>query len=445
MESTRKVPYSKEAEIYVLGSILIDGSIAGSVVDKLSADDFYVSANKNIMTAIVGLYKDSKPVDVVTVIEELKRLKLYEATGKEEYLLEVLDSVPSVVNIEVFIDVIQEKSIERELYSTLKEVSNEVLDGSSNFKDLLVSTERKINNVLNKRHTSEFLKIDMATNSVLDIIEANKSRDEEGITGLDTGYEKLNGMTFGFQKGELIILAARPAVGKSAFALNLASNACELANASVAFFSLEMGIDQLVMRLLSSHSGLSLSKIRSGKLSPAEMAVLFAAKQKIDKFNLYLDESSNTEIGEIAAQCRKLKRNNKLDLVIVDYLQLVNVRNFRGNRTEEVGQISRGLKILARELDVPVIALSQLSRQADGERPVLAHLRESGSIEQDADIVMFLHRPNTDNKNADTTKKYRSTKTELIVAKNRQGVTDSMDLIFKGAYSLFSPVDQKEE
>lgn len=444
MESRGKIPYSREAEIYLLGSIFLEERVTSEVVTRLIPEDFYDPANKNIVTAIFNLYREQKAIDVLTVMEELKRLNLFEVVGGEDYILEVANSVPTVANVEAFIEVIKEKAIERELFQTLKEVSNEVLQGNTNFKDLLEVTERKIINVLNKRQTSEFLKIDLATTKVLDIIEANKGRQLEGLTGLDTGFKKLNEMTFGFQKGELIILAARPAVGKSAFALNLASNACELAGASVAFFSLEMGVDQLVMRVLSSHSGLGLSKIRSGNLSAQELAILFSAKQKVDKFNLYLDESSTTELGEIAAQCRKLKRNNKLDLIIIDYLQLVNLRGHRGNRTEEVGQISRGLKVLARELDVPVVALSQLSRQAEErEKPILADLRESGSIEQDADIVMFLHRAN---KTAgDETKKIRSARTELIIAKNRQGVTDSIELIFKGANSQFSEADEKIE
>jgi replicative DNA helicase len=377
----------------------------------------------------------------------LKQKNLYDASGGSQYLFELMDAIPSVVNLEAYIEVIKEKSVERELLKKMQDISNKILDHKLPFNEMIDETEKEISEVLNKRKTVDLIRIDTATDKVLDIVEANKNRESDGLTGLDTGFKSLNKLTFGFQNGELIILAARPGIGKSALALNFATNACETADAHVAYFSLEMGIDQLLMRLYASHSGLTLNKIRSGKLNDAEMAALYTAKNKLDRFNMYLDETGSTGVEELITVCRKLKRDNKLDFVIIDYLQLLSTIKKSMNRVEEVSKISRQLKMMARELQVPVLALSQLSRdieKREDKRPVLSDLRESGSIEQDADIVMFLHRESSKGDD-DTTKKYRNAKTELIVAKNRQGITDSIPLIFKGAHSMFYSADNNEQ
>ncbi|NLD26046.1 MAG: replicative DNA helicase [Acholeplasmataceae bacterium] len=448
MESLRQIPNSREAENYVLGSVLIENRYAPEVVSRLVETDFYYQENINIMKAIIELDKNNKVIDVSSVINVLKEKNLLEASGGNEYLFELMDAIPAVVNVEAYIETIKEKAVERELLQTLQELSNKILDHKLPFRDLITDAEKRVIEVINKRKTVELIRIDRATDRVLSIIEANKNKDTEGITGLDTGFKELNNLTFGFQPGELIILAARPAIGKSALALNIATKVCEnKKDALVAFFSLEMGIDQLLMRLYSSHSGLTLNKIRSGKLNETEMAALYAAKNKLDKFNLYLDEAGATDIDELITICRKLKREDKLDLVIIDYLQLLTTTRRTTNRVEEVSKISRQLKMLARELEVPVLALSQLSRdieKREDKRPLLSDLRESGSIEQDADIVMFLHREAGKNLE-DTTRKLRNAKTELILAKNRQGVTDSVHLIFRGANSMFLSTDASSE
>jgi replicative DNA helicase len=447
METERKIPCSREAENYVLGSVLIENRYASELVNRLNYTDFYYPENANIMNAFIELDKNRQEIDVSSVIAYLTDRKLLEATGGTDYLFELMEAIPSVVNVEAYIEIIKEKAVERELLKTMQEISNKILDHRSSFAELITDAEKQIIEVINKRKTVELIRIDQATDKVLSIVEANKSKDTEGLTGLDTGFKELNKLTFGFQPGELIILAARPAIGKSALALNLATNVCEAQNASVAFFSLEMGIDQLLMRLYSSHSGLTLNKIRSGKLNETEMLTLYAAKTKLDKFNLYLDEAGATDIEELVTVCRKLRRDGKLDLVVVDYLQLLTTTRRTTNRVDEVSKISRQLKTMARELQVPVLALSQLSRdieKREDKRPVLSDLRESGSIEQDADIVMFLHREATKNPE-DTTVKHRNARTELIVAKNRQGVTDSVQLIFKGAHSLFESIETASE
>ncbi|HEY8445023.1 MAG TPA: replicative DNA helicase, partial [Bacilli bacterium] len=436
MNKERRIPYNLEAEKYILGCLFIEPQIIGEVLSRISPNDFYLKEHQNIMQAIVNLYENNELIDQVKVANELQRMNLLEASGGIDYLFEIIESIPSVANIDAYLEVIEEKSLLRELLHVTDKIRDKVLEGDLSFADIGAKAEEEMLRVINMRRTEDVKKIHRFTNHVLDIIESNKE-NEGKLSGLDTGFEELNKLTFGFQKGELIVLAARPGIGKSAFALNVASNACKK-DKSVAFFSLEMGVDQLTMRLFSSFSGLSISKIRSGKLNDKEMSQLLVAKATIDKFNLYLDETSNTNLNDIKAKCLKLKREGLLDLIIVDYLQLINVPNFKGNRVEEVGKVSRGLKMMARELDVPVLALSQLSRgveASEDKRPRLAHLRESGSIEQDADIVMFLHREQP-GKEIDETKQVRNHKTELIIAKNRQGATDSIFLLFKGAQSM---------
>jgi replicative DNA helicase len=398
------------------------------------------------MNAIIALDKAKKEIDISSVAEELNQKNLLEASGGTYYLMELLDAIPSVVNVEAYIEIIKEKSVERELLKTIQDISNKILDHKLSFAELITEAEVKIVEVINKRKTVDLIRIDTATDKVLEIVEKNKKQDSEGLTGLDTGFADLNKLTYGFQPGELIVLAARPGIGKSAFALNLATNSCNAVNASVAFFSLEMGIDQLLMRLFSSFSGLTLDKIRGGNLNELEMTQLYAAKAKLDSFNIYMDEAGATDVEELVTVCRKLHREGKLDFVIVDYLQLLSTNKRTSNRVDEVSKISRQLKMMARELQIPVLALSQLSRdieKRDEKRPVLSDLRESGSIEQDADIVMFLHREPTKT-DEDTTKRFRNAKTELIIAKNRQGVTDSVHLVFKGANSMFIPANKGE-
>lgn len=449
MEKKGAMPYNLEAEKYVLGCLMIDPSVAGEVLNRISPNDFYNQANRNIMTAICNLYGNNQKFDHLQVMEEMRRLNVYEASGGYEYIVEVVESVPAVVDLSSYLEILEEKTLLRELYSVSKRIEEKVLHGEKTFAEIGEEAETDIMRVINQKRTGDIKRIGRFTGEVLDIIESNKNRDGK-LLGLDTGFDELNALTFGFQKGELIILAARPAVGKSAFALNIAANACKNHNASVAFFSLEMGIDQLTMRLFSTYSGLPLGKIRSGNLTNNEYTTLLAAKATVDKFNLYLDETSNNNLSDIKSKCLKLKREGKLDLVIIDYLQLITVGNERGNRAEEVGKISRGLKTMARELEVPILALSQLSRSVEttgDKRPMLSHLRESGSIEQDADIVMFLHRDQAPQE-GESNKRVKNHKTELIIAKNRQGATDSIFLMFKGAQSMFIPLekaDQKED
>ncbi|MFA6627008.1 MAG: replicative DNA helicase [Bacilli bacterium] len=441
MNVPEKIPFNLEAENYIIGCLFIDPQLTGEIINRIGPQDFYTKENKNIMTAILNLYQRGDDIEYVKTLEELKSLNLLDASGGSEYLYNIIESLPSTANIDSYIEVLEEKSLLRQLYYTAGKIGREVLEGKFPFSIVGDRAQKDLNLIIDRRRTGDIKKIHRFTSQVLDIIEANKSKSGS-VIGLDTGFDEINKYTFGFQKGELIILAARPSIGKSALALNIASNACRNVDANVAFFSLEMGIDQLTMRLFSSFSGLSINKIRSGNLTPTEMATLLAAKASVDRLNLYLDETSNTSLNDMKAKCIKLKRENKLDFIVIDYLQLINVPGFKGGRVEEVGVISRGLKLMARELDVPVLALSQLSRNAEQEGyPLLSHLRESGSIEQDADIVMFLHRDQQSKEtdvNEMNQKRLVNHNTKLIIAKNRQGATGMIDLIFKGAQSTFS-------
>jgi replicative DNA helicase len=453
MARERTVPFSNEAEMYVLGSIFIDSAIMADVAIKLYETDFHDPRHKNIYSAIYSLYKGQKNITYVTVLEELKKLNLLEASGSRAYLTELLDVAPSTANIGLYLDIIKEKAVERELLSTLKEISDKILTGELDYNDLIDKTEDSVLAVTKRRKTSDFLTIDKAAQQIYEKIEEN-IKQGKSITGLDLNYNRLNGATLGFQKGDLIILAARPSVGKSTFALNLALNVCNKNNAHVAFFSLEMSVEQILMRLFSYISSIPLTQIRNGRLTVSELASLSISKQILSRYNLYLDESNSTDINEIKAKSRKLKQDGKLDFIIVDYMQLISNRATRGNRQEEVSQISRELKILAKELEVPVLALSQLSRnieQRDDKRPILADLRESGSIEQDADMVLFLYREEEKktkkgSKNEEIDEQVRKeleeanqkidderTKLEqinLFIAKNRQGVTSVIEYTF---------------
>ena len=450
MNDTRKFPYSEEAERYILGCMMLDPSIVDQVLTEITSNDFHVRANKNVMIAIETLVKNSEVVDQLTVYNELQRANTLEATGGIDYLYSLLDSVPSIANIEVYLNILHEKSLERKLLEVVNKIGADILKGDDHINDLIVKSEKQIMDVINGQRVSDFKRIDLLTDSVIEIIEENKNK-EGNLVGLDTGYPDLNNLTSGFKKNELIILAARPSIGKSTLALNFAANACKNKK-HVALFSLEMGHDQLIMRLLSTYSGLPLNKIVSGKITDEEMRLLMQARTTINKFPLYIDQSSTTNLRDIKAKCLKLKKEGHLDFIIIDYLQLLSSGENLKNRVEEVSKISRGLKEMARTFEIPVLALSQLSRgleQREDKRPVLADLRESGSIEQDADIVMFLHRDTPKKQEGeDTTKVVKSAKTELIIAKNRQGATGSCGLIFKGAQSVFvseGSIDKKKQ
>ena len=454
MEVNRSVPYNIEAETYVLGSAFLDNRLVSGYVGKLTEDDFFDNRNKLIYRAMVNLFNQGHNIELITVTEELKRLGTTVDDSFRVYLLDLIDAVPSTAITNLYVQIVEEKSIERKLLKDMQNISDDILTSRLDFNQILDKTEDKLINLIKKRRTSQIMEIDKASNIVYEQIQ-KYSENKSDLTGLDTGYPKLNKVTLGFQKGELIILAARPSVGKSTYAINLAAQISKINKAHVALFSLEMSIEQLMMRMFSYQAEVELSKVRSGNLSSEDMLLIGLAKQELSKLHIYFDEDSSSNIADIRAKCRQLKNEGKLDFVIIDYLQLITAANAKGNRQEEVSIISRSLKVLARELEVPIVALSQLSRSIEGREnkvPVLADLRESGSIEQDADLVMFLFRRSDVEEDETTLEdelnekakvqpvKRDEDKQEVIlsVAKNRQGPLDYMDYHFYGQFCRFN-------
>ncbi len=456
----RSVPFNTEAEVYVLGSIFIDNKIIDGLIGKLADTDFYEPRHVMIYRAMVNLRNNGHPIDVLSVVEELKRLNYNDVENISNYLVEIIDSVPSIASVKLYIDIVEEKAIERKLLHKMQGLSDDILNHRYELNDMLDKVETNIMEVIKLRRTSEFMTLTEAAEEVFEKINSYVGKDQE-IIGLDTGYPNLNKATLGFQKGDLMILAARPAVGKSSYAINLALQVAKNNDAHVAFFSLEMSIEQLMMRIYSYQAGVDLGKIRSGNLNNDELLLLSLAKEDLAKQNLYFDVSPSSNIADIRTKCRQLKNAGKLDFVVIDYLQLITAENSRGNRQEEVSKISRQLKTLAQELQVPILALSQLSRgveDRENKTPQLADLRESGSIEQDADIVFFIYRRkdvedqdvadqlNEKLKEEQLQRESKSKKEmlEVIVsiAKNRQGPLQDFDYHFYGHLCRFT--EQKE-
>lgn len=456
----RSVPFNTEAEVYVLGSIFIDNKIIDGLIGKLVDEDFYEPRHVMIYRAMVNLRNNGNVIDVLSVVEELKRLNYSDANNISNYLVEIIDSVPSTASVKLYIDIVEEKAIERRLLHRMQDLSDDILNHKYNLDEMLDKVEDRIMEVVKYRRTSEFMTLAAAADNVYEKINSFIGNKKD-IIGLNTGYPNLNKATLGFQKGDLMILAARPAVGKSTYAINLALQVAKTNNAHVAFFSLEMSIEQLLMRIYAYQAGIDLSKIRSGNLTSDDILLLSLAKEDLSKLNLYFDASPSSNISDIRTKCRQLHQAGKLDFIVIDYLQLITVENSRGNRQEEVSKISRQLKMLAQELNVPILALSQLSRNTEGREnktPQLSDLRESGSIEQDADIVYFIYRRSdvedqdiadqlNDKLKEEQLQRENKTKKEMIeviisIAKNRQGPLQDFDYHFYGHLCRFT--EQKE-
>lgn len=447
----RTVPFNTEAEMYVLGSIIIDNNIMHAVSGKLSENDFYDEQNVQIYRAISSLYNHDQAIEPLSIIDELRRLKIELSENIQEYIFELVDNVPSTASVNLYVDLVKEKAIERELLNNMKEISDDILVGNLDFNGILDKAEDRIQTIVKKRRTSEMLTMSKAVDQVYENIRSYSS-DKSDIRGIPSGFKRLDKATLGFQKGNLVILAARPSVGKSAFALNIAINACRSnPELNIAFFSLEMTIEQLLIRLFSYESKVSMRNILNGTLDPKEMVLLGHACKTLKMHNIYFDESNSSDIYDIRSKCRQLKQSNGLDMIIIDYLQLITASSQGGrSRQEEVAKISRELKILAKELEVPVIALSQLSRKSDereDKKPVLSDLRESGGIEQDADIVMFLYRKENKKEEGEYKEEIVAVEqeeedngekqVELTIAKNRQGALRDITYNFAGEVCTF--------
>ena len=442
MDLGKVPPHDIEAEQAVIGSMLTDMEAVISSIEVLKPEDFYREDNKLIYTAMVNLYTRSEPIDLITVKSELESMGKFDQVGGIEYLAELPEKVPTTANASKYIKIVEEKSTLRRLIKTANEIIELGYDPTEDLEDIMEGAEKKIFNLMQDKNQKGYTAIkDVLVDSFTNLEELYNRKQH--ITGVPTGFIDLDYRTAGLHGSEFILIAARPAMGKSAFVLNIAANAALKANVPVAIFSLEMSKEQMVNRMLCSEAMVDSNKVRTGKLEEEDWAKLAEAIGPLSEAEIYIDDTPGISITEIRARCRKLKLEKNIGLVIIDYLQLVQGSSKRalGSREQEIAEISRSLKILAKELDVPVIALSQLSRaveQRPDHRPMLSDLRESGSIEQDADIVMFLYRD--DYYNEDSEKKDIA---EVIIAKQRSGSTGTVDLRWMGSYTKFVNLEKR--
>ena len=434
----REYPHDLVAERSLLGSMLISSDVCQTVLSLASKDDFYLDSHRILFEAMQNIYADNSPVDVTTLTSYLIDKKLLDKTGGVEYLLELSESVPTTSHSEHYLKRLNEKALLRRLIKESTEIIEKAYGDVENINDFIGEVEKDFLNVTRDRNAGEFQNVKSVIQKVTDRLVMLQKADGK-ISGVKTGYYDLDKLTSGFQKGDLIILAARPSVGKTAFALNVAYNVSYKSDEAVAIFSLEMPAEQLIQRIICSAGSLKAESLRSGSILKESSERYYAAADKVSKCNLYIDDTPGIRVGEIAAKCRRLKREQGLKMIVIDYLQLISgPANSRESRQQEVSDISRQLKMIARELEVPVLALSQLSRSVekrDNKRPVLSDLRESGAIEQDADIVSFIHREDHQDpkKEAET-----QGATDIIIAKHRNGALADIRLVFLKQFSKFA-------
>ena len=435
----RKVPEALDAEKAVLGSAFLSKTALQKICAELSSESFYSEANRLIFETLQELNDSSSAIDITILTSKLNDKKILSRVGNAEYLSELLDSVPSASNVEYYINIVKEKMVARKMIETATEIANDAYTYSDSIYDVLENAEMKMLRIGNMRKVTEFQRIqDVAFREQANLEKLAEQGSE--ITGLATGFSDFDKLTAGLQPNQFIIIAARPAMGKTAFALNLATYAAMHSSSSVALFNLEMSAEQLANRILQSLGQINGSKMRTGRLEHNDWKRLNEAISKLSDTNLYLDDTPGITIGEIRSKCRRLANSEKgLGLVLIDYLQLITgPAKSTGNRQQEVSEISRSLKTMALELGVPVIALAQLSRAVESredKRPIMSDLRESGSIEQDADIVSFLYRDDYYNKEA--RRDDNASITELIIGKNRSGPTTTIELLFRKDTSTF--------
>ena len=435
----RELPNNIEAEKSVLGSCFLSKYALQKASENLQPDSFYSERNKIIYKAMLDLQEEATPIDITTITSQLNKKEELTKAGGVEYLSELVDFVPTASNIDYYIKIVEETSIVRSLISTAEEIESEGYSTDESVNEILDSAEKKILNIVKKRSANEFRTIKEVLEKTKQDLEKLSSNSGE-LTGLSTGWYDLDKLTTGLHPGELIIIAARPAMGKTAFALNLATHVAMNQDKAVAVFNMEMPAEQLAMRMISSIGQIDGFKLRSGNLMNQDWKRYNEASYQLADSKLVIDDTAGTTIGEIRAKCRRMASSEQgLALVVIDYLQLISGgKNYGINRQQEVSDISRSLKTLSLELGIPVIALSQLSRgveSRDDKRPMMSDLRESGSIEQDADIVAFLYRDDYYNKEART--EDNNSISELIIAKHRNGPTKTIELLFKKNTSTF--------
>lgn len=433
-------PQNNEAEIAVLGSMLLDKEAISQAVEIIDPSFFYKDAHGKLYSIIVKLYDKNKAVDIVTIVEELRGANILEEVGGPAYVASIASSIPTSANISHYARIVKEKAVLRNLISTATQIVSESYDNASTVDELLDKAERMIFDITTNKVESKFSPIKEIIKSSIETID-NLYQRKENITGIATGFHDIDVMTAGLQKSDLIIIAGRPSMGKSALVSCMAEHIGVVEKAPLAFFSLEMSKEQLVQRMLCSHAAVDAHKVRTGFLSQSDWPKLLNAAGKLSKSPIYIDDTPGISALELRAKARRLKAQFDIGLIVVDYLQLMQGSKSSENRQQEISEISRSLKALARELSVPLIAVSQLSRaveQRSDRRPQLSDLRESGAIEQDADLVVLLLReeyytPTEENKGV----------AEVIIAKQRNGPVGSVKLTFINEYTRFA--DRAEE
>ena len=440
----RVPPQNIEAEQAVLGAMLIEKEAIARVTELLKGGDFYREAHRLIFEAMLDLYNRNEAVDMITVIELLKREDNLEKVGGIAYVTSLANSVPTAANVHYHAKIVEEKALLRQLIQTSTKIAALGYEGSEEVSQIVDQAEKMILEVSNRRIGGDFTPIKSIVLDAFGKIE-QLYESRGGITGLATGFKDLDRLTSGLQKSDLILVAARPSMGKTAFTLNISSNVAIREKKAVAFFSLEMSKEQLVQRMLCAEASIDSQKLRIGELEDDDWTKLINAADRLSGAPIFIDDTAGISVLEMRSKARRLKVEHDLSLIIIDYLQLMQGSGGKGgeNRQQEISEISRSLKGLARELGVPVVALSQLSRSVESrqvKKPMLSDLRESGSLEQDADIVAFLYRedyynPDTENKNI----------TEIIVAKHRNGPVDSVQLFFHKQFTRFADLTRMPE
>lgn len=429
----KMMPQKIDAEQSVLGSMFLSKTALEKATESLNKDMFYLDSHKKIFEIIKELDDKKIPIDITTVTNELEQKKILNQVGGVAYLTEIVNIVPTAANVDQYIKIIEDKFLRRNLIEAGTEIADFGFTSTEDIGKILDEAEKKIFDVVKNRRGSEFKKIqDVLFKAQADLEKLSSIKNE--ITGIPTGYYDIDKLTSGFHENELIIIAARPAMGKTAFALNMAVNMAVNAGKSVALFNMEMGAEQLITRMLASVGQIESSKLRTGRLEHQDWKRVNEAISRLADTKIFIDDTPGMTVSEMRAKCRRLSNSEDgLDIVIIDYLQLINgSARYAGQRQQEVSEISRSLKTMAMELNVPVIALAQLSRSVEGredKRPLLSDLRESGSIEQDADIVAFLYRDDYYNKESAIDED--TSKSEFIIAKHRSGPTATLNMIFK--------------
>ena len=440
-----RLPYSVDAEQAVLGSMIIDPNCINDVAVQVRTEYFYIPQHREIYSAISSMYELSQSIDFISLLERLKKDGTYDEAGGKEYLTKLVQTVPSSANVMTYVGIIREQYYQRALMGAAQGIIKDINENAMDSGKLLDSAEQRIFEIRDGREISGLTHIKnvIATETYDRLTKINDPETRDDYIGIPSGIGELDKMITGLNKSDLIILGARPGMGKTSFALNIARNVALQAGKTVCFFSLEMTRDQLAQRMLSSEAAIKSEKLRTGDLEPEEWTRLTQAGENLSKAEIYFDETSNITVPEMKAKLRRMKR---VDLVIIDYLGLMHTPRQNDNRVQEISEITRSLKIMAKELKVPIIACAQLSRGTEqkgkSHKPALADLRDSGSIEQDADIVLFLYRDaHYDAEKSSDEDLSDNSKSECIVAKNRHGETGVIPLHWDGQYTRFTSVD----